>query len=110
MAALDRLWGAVLEDFIVDLRSQTVTLMGRVASGSEAVAHRLEARGVSELRFQNSIPGPWEYTEITEAHVAPSSTGGVSVELVLWSDDAGISISAESASLDGIPLGVDPSV
>jgi hypothetical protein len=109
MAGLDQLWGAVLDQFDVDLISQTVVLIGRVTTGSDAVIHRLELRDVSELRFRNSIPGPWDYAEITEAHLARSGTGGISIDLVLWSDDAGISVNAGSAIFDGSLLEVESS-
>ena len=107
MAHLDQLWGAIIDQFDVDLGSQTVVLVGRVTDGPDAVTHRLELREVSELRFRNSIPGPWDYAEITEVHLARSASGGISIELVLWSNDAGISVSAGSAIFDGSLLEVD---
>jgi hypothetical protein len=101
MAALDQLWGAVLDELNVDLASQGIVLTARVTTDSDVVVHRLELRDVSDFRFQSSIPGPWDYAEITEAHLAPSPTGGLSIELVLWSEAAGISISAGAAILNG---------
>ena len=107
MAPLDQLWGATVDQFDVDLMTQTVVLETRITNESGAVMHRLEVRDVSELRFRNSIPGPWDYVEITEAHLARSASGGISIELVLWSEDAGISLSAGSAIFDGSLLEVD---
>lgn len=89
--------------------SQTVVLSGRVAAGSDAVVDRLELRDASQFRLRNSVPGPWDYAEITEEHLARSATGGILIELVLWSDDAGISVNTGSAIFDGSLLGVDSS-
>lgn len=101
MGALDDLWGAVLDDLSVELTSQTIRLNAHVTTGSDIVTHLLELRDVSEFRFHSAIPGPWDYAEITEAHLAHSATGGLSIELVLWSEDAGISVHAGSATFNG---------
>jgi hypothetical protein len=104
MGALDDLWGAVLDELRVELVSQTILLTAHVTAGSEVVTHQLELRNVSEFRFRSSIPGPWDYAEITEAHLARTAAGGLSIELVLWSEDAGVSVSAGSAIFDGSPV------
>ena len=104
MAALDELWGAVLDQLDVDLTSQTVVLTARVTGGPGPVVHRLELRDVSQFRFHSSVPGPWDYAEITEAQVGRTNSGRLSVEFVLWSEDAGISVIAASAIFDGTPV------
>jgi hypothetical protein len=79
-------------------------LTAHVTTGSHIVTHALELREVSEFRYRSSIPGPWNYTEITEAHLVPIATGGVSIELVLWSEDAAVVVHARSATFNGSPL------
>jgi hypothetical protein len=67
--------------------------------------HTLELRDVSELRWHNSIPGPWNYAEVTEVHVRPADNDSRNVSIMLWSEDAGLSMTAKSILLDGAEAG-----
>jgi len=63
--------------------------------------HELEFRGISELRFFNSIPGPWNYVELTEIHVTKAAAGNIQAEMILWSENAELIIVATSVEIDG---------
>jgi len=106
VTGFDGLWGSIIDDFTVDLAHQTATLEVTVPSQSgEASRHRLRFEGLSELRFVNRIPGPWSYVELTEIRTRPTANGRMTTELLLWSEDASLSIEAESVTLDGLSLG-----
>jgi uncharacterized protein RhaS with RHS repeats len=58
-------------------------------------------------RWFSEIPGPWSYAELTEIHVSRSSDSEILLEIILWSEDAGLSITAKSARLDGEEMVAD---
>lgn len=100
-ASLDRLWGSTLERLEMDICSQGVALTARVTSAASSTEHRLEFHQVSDVRFFSEIPGPWDYAEITEVHVNGTASGGITAEIMLWSEDAGLVITAASVTCDG---------
>jgi hypothetical protein len=50
--------------------------------------------------ISSTIPGPWSYAELSEIHVSKFGFDGILLEIMLWSEDAGLSIAARSARLD----------
>jgi hypothetical protein len=98
---LGALWGATLEQVDLDIVSQRFKINCRVEENGRATRHELEFRGISELRFFNSIRGPWDYAEITEIHTAKDAAGTVRAEMILWSENAGLVVVATSVELDG---------
>ncbi len=104
MSRLDSLWGSILDDLSFDVVQHVVTLVLRVSSASGETRHQLEVRGLTELRFFSAIPTPWRYAEVTEIHASKVGDGQVKLEMVLWSEDASLSISGDALSLDGEPL------
>jgi hypothetical protein len=56
---------------------------------------------VSDLRWFSDIPGSWDYAEITQISASILPEGKIHVEVMLWSEDAGISITAEHVLFDG---------
>lgn len=94
------LWAAILDEVAFNVVKQSVTIRAHV-EGSSPSDHVLRVADVSVLRFTNSIPGPWNYAEITECRV--NRVGGVvEVELVLWADECRLEISGSQATFDGV--------
>lgn len=105
--ALHPLWGGILDRVEIDLLHQRAVLDFHVIDSSESPVvqrHLVEVSGVSEFRWFSSIPGPWNYAEVTEFHFRSAPAGGVIVDVMLWSEDAGVIITAESALFDGTPM------
>jgi hypothetical protein len=46
-----------------------------------------------------TVPLPWTYAELTEFHTDPRPDGTTQVEIILWSDDTGITATCESISV-----------
>jgi hypothetical protein len=91
---VDDLWGGTLSSFHMDLRSQSAELRIEVLDGDVLSRYRVAVMEVSDLSFRNAIPGPWSYVEVTEARLSPAPDGA-RLELVLWSEDAVLSIDAK---------------
>jgi hypothetical protein len=104
----DQLWGGVLDDVTLDVPHQTATLTISATHAGHSVRHVLCLGGILELRFFNSIEGPWDYAEITEVHFRQDiSTKVWAFEFILWSEDAGLSGRCSSVTLDGAELVLD---
>lgn len=105
MQKLPPLWGGVLEDLAFDVVRQVISMQIRVVNSQEMPPvrqHSLVFSGVSDFQWHSTIPGPWDYAEVTEIHGSILATGEVLTEIMLWSEDAGISIKAASVLLDGL--------
>jgi len=98
---LDALWGAMLDRADLDVVRQVLVLTIRVTSSAGNTVHTLECSGLLELRFFNSIPSPWEYAEVTEIHASATPSGAHQIDIVLWSEEAGLVVIAETIRLDG---------
>jgi hypothetical protein len=64
-------------------------------------SHSFHLESVSDFRWFSEIPEPWNYAEITEIHLSRLSSGQLKVDIILWSEDAGIAITARRALFDG---------
>jgi hypothetical protein len=64
-----------------------LTLEVEVVNIGARTTYALVCSGVSELRFANSILGPWSYAEVTAVHTSQTASGKWMVEVVLWSED-----------------------
>ena len=104
---LDFLWGASLEQVDLDIASQRLTIKCRVEDNGRVTHHELRFKEISELRFFNSIPGPWNYAELTEIHATKSAAGTVRTEMIIWSESAELVIVATSVEIDG-KSGISP--
>jgi hypothetical protein len=102
---LDALWGATLHRTDLDILHQALVLTIGVSSSSGDTAHILQCAGLLELRYFSSIPGPWEYAEVTEIHTSTTPSGAHQIEIVLWSEDAGLVVIADTITLDGEDIG-----
>jgi hypothetical protein len=105
---LNMLWGATLCRVDLDMVQQALVLTICVTGSSGNTLHSLECKGISELRFFSSIPGPWEYAEVTEIHSNTTVAGLTQLEIVLWSEDAGLTVVGDSVVLDGQKVGSHP--
>lgn len=101
----DQLWGGTLEEVRLDASTQTVGLAISVSSGGVSRSFELLLSGVSRFQFFNSIAVPWDYAEFTEFRAdRDESAGQWAFDIVLWSEDAGMSGRCTSISLDGYEL------
>ena len=89
---LDDLWGASLTDVHLDPVGPRVTLSLRVLDAGRETLHRLVLFDVTDIRFRNAIPGRWEYADVTEIRSKPIGGGRSVLEMMLWSEDAGLTI------------------
>jgi len=103
---LDALWGGILDVVSLDIVHQTVAFVVRVPHAEHESTHRLEVRGMRELRFFNAIRGPWSYAELTEIQAELLPTGRLLIRMMIWSEDASIVVEAAAATLDGDELTV----
>jgi len=105
----DQLWGGTLKAARLDASTQTVGLVIIVSSGGMSRSFELLLSGVSQFQFFNNIAGSWEYAEFTEFRAArDESTGHWAFDIVLWSEDAGMSGKCVTVSLDGTELAASP--
>lgn len=101
---LDFLWGTILERVDLDVVRHVLLLTIRVSSASGDTVHTLKCTDLSELRFFSSIPRPWEYAEVTEIHSNVTASGAIQIEILLWSEEAGLVALADSVTLDDRPI------
>ena len=103
-AQLDALWGATLDGLDIDIVAHTVEMRLVALTESVETRHRLIFDSVTEFRFHNSIPDPWNHAEVTEVHAVRLSNARIRMEMVLWSEDAGLALEAGSVAMDGQAL------
>lgn len=101
---LNVLWGGTLEQVDIDVVYQKVAFTIQVKYRGVVNRYRLYLRNVTEFRFANEIPGPWDYAEVTEAHVTELPSAALTIEFVLWSEEAGLWVTCGAASLCEVPL------
>jgi len=101
---LDALWGATLDRADWDVPRHFLAITILVSSPAGKTVRTLECSGIGELRFFSSVPREWEHTEITEIHASTTPAGAHQIEFVLWSEDAGLVVTAETITLDGEPI------
>ena len=101
---LSSLWGAIIDEINIDLAGQTLTITCHVTAGTQSRHHRLECKSLSEFRFFSAIPGQWNYAELTEIHMSKTSSGEAKLEIVIWSEDAGLTVKTGGVQLDDQPL------
>lgn len=100
--ALDDLWGAIIRHIDLDIVTQTLVISCRVEEGARLTYYELKLKNVSDFRFFNSIPGPWNYVDLTEIHSEEVPSKGIKVEMVLWSEKAGLVVSAGSIEVANV--------
>ncbi len=104
MASANDLWGGQLVAVAFDPVSHTCDLRVRSTVSSRTTEYLVTCRDVRDLRFHNAIPEPWEYAELTEAHIGTDDSGGQTLELVLWSEDAELVVACAAVEIsEGSP-------
>jgi hypothetical protein len=100
MATPDDLWGGQLVGVAFDPVGHICKLQVATFVDGRSHAYLIDCRGVHELRFPNSIPEPWAYAEVTEAHSSfDQESGRHLLELVLWSEAAGLVVKCSSIDI-----------
>jgi hypothetical protein len=93
MAFTDALWGGQLTAVALDPISHDCQLRIQTLIEGVEAEHVLLCSGVTELRFYNEIRGTWTYAEVTEVHASHDLRTDVwLLELMLWSEDAGLTL------------------
>ena len=97
MTATDGLWGGRLTALRFDAVAHSCELQVATTTFGSAIEYGIHCASVAELHFQNAIAEPWDYAEVTEAYLTVDEESGmVTLELMLWSEDASLVIRAAS--------------
>jgi len=96
------LWAAILDSIDFDVVEQSVTILAHV-EGAQPSRHVLQVGNVSLVRYSNSIPGPWEYAEITECRVTRSGALAT-LALILWAEECQLEVTGASVTFDGVTV------
>ena len=104
MTDLNRLWGSTLTSLTIDIARQKIVVELQLLFGESLTDHIIECSDVSDFRFFSSIPSPWSYAEATEIRASVSDSNQLVLEILLWSEDAGLLIEAKSLTVDGDPI------
>lgn len=95
------LWASILDRVEIDLLNLRARLDLHIASKTSPSSHSLHFESISDFRWFSEIPEPWNYAEITEIHSTRLSSGQLKVDIMLWDEDAGITITARRVLFDG---------
>lgn len=102
MAFESNLWGSTLVEFSFDVVRHECIMRFELLDSGERSNHVLTFEAVTELRFYSNIPLPWTYAEVTEVDAEFDSTvSSWRIELMLWSESAGIALRCGGLSLNG---------
>lgn len=97
MRLIDGLWGGQLNSLHFDPVSQTCVFHVTTTTHGSTVVFAIRCDSVCELRFVSTIAQPWDYAEVTEADLSTDEeTGLMTMELMLWSEEASLVITAAS--------------
>jgi hypothetical protein len=101
-----QLWGGILDSVSIDVLQHRISIKLHVEhkSAQSPESHVLIIDEVADFRWFSAIPRPWDYAEITEFHARDDPSGDVVIDIMLWSEDAGITVRAKSAWLDGVQV------
>ena len=89
MPTTDDLWGGRLTRLVFDPVTHVCDMSVVITLQDGDHYYSLRCDSVSELRFLNSIPEPWDYAEVTEVYVTSNpATDEKLVEITLWSEDS----------------------
>ena len=101
----DRLWGGTLEALSLDVCTQTLSLSVCVRERGEPSRYEMRLSGLSQFHFFNAIEGRWNYAEITEFRLEKDGNAGQwAFDIMLWSEDAGLSGRCESITVNSVGL------
>jgi len=95
------LWGSILDRVEIDLLNLSARLDLHIVSRISTSSHSLHFESVSDFRWFSDIPEQWNYAEITQINSSRLSSDRLQVDVMLWSEDAGITITARRVLFDG---------
>lgn len=99
--ALDDLWASTLDGIGFDLRHREVTLEGYAVDDGVRTQFTLLAMGLTRFEYGVQTPTPWNYAELTEAHLQIDDEG-VDLKLVLWEERNSLRLRCAGLLRDGI--------
>jgi len=99
MISTDVLWGGQLQSVCFDPTTHNASFRILVLTDGLEVLYELTCVKVSEFRFENAIPEPWSYAEVTEVSTVPLSNGILRLQMMLWSEDCLIQCSCKAIDL-----------
>ncbi|WP_143590595.1 hypothetical protein [Thermoactinospora rubra] len=103
MGSLDRLWGTYLASMAIDILKHKVELRIFFTKEGRRVDCTLLLEEVQEFRFFDERPFEWDLAELTE--VRGERLGDlIHIDMVMWVEEAGLTIRCGKATLDGEPL------
>lgn len=97
------LWGGILDDVALNLRSGTVLLSTHVVSGGIEKHAVIECREITETSIKNAIKWPWAYAEITEVW-AVKTADRTRLVITLWAEPSELAIEARAITIGGQPI------
>src|SRR5690348_14593111 len=98
---LDPLWASELLSIEVDVRRLSAAFSFRAIDDAQTELSRLQCEGVSDFRwFNGDVPPPWRQCPVEEAEATETPDGRVRVRLEFWDTDSGITVEAETVTLD----------
>lgn len=89
---MDEVWGGVITACTFDPVAWALEFGVEVLDGARRRSYVLTLDGVSRLVASREIPLPWTYAELTEVHVVYEPSPDLNVTLVLWSEDATMTV------------------
>lgn len=98
---LDDLWASTLDGIGFDLRHREVTLEGHAVDHGVRTQFTLLAMGLTRFEYGVQTPAPWNYAELTEAHLQIDDEG-VELKLVLWEESNSLRVRCAGLLRDGI--------
>jgi hypothetical protein len=96
------LWGGMLTAVSFDPVTHVCDLNVVTTTAGETIHYVIHCEEVAEFHFRNAVPEPWDYAEVTEAELTvDSTTGRATLEMMLWSEDSGLVVSASTIQIHG---------
>jgi hypothetical protein len=99
VAETDELWGSTLTSVTFDPVAWRLRFAVEALQGEEHRRYELTLDGVTQWNSSRDIPLPWNHAELTEIHVS-SATNHLVVEMLLWSENASLTVHCARAGLD----------
>ncbi len=101
MLTTEALWGGTLLAVRLDPTTHDLELDLSATRATQTRKIRVRCRAASDVHFDNSIPLPWAYAEITEAHATQDhATSLWRLQLMLWSEDSGLDVTCADISIE----------
>lgn len=90
------LWGSQLIWHDFDVLTHNLRLRLSLLVDEASSLHEIACTGVTRIEFRSAISPPWTYAEVTELCIDSAADGQVVLDVMLWSEDAGITVTCAS--------------